>query len=116
MSEQPEQEQGQGEIKQVRRTRSGFWFGVIIILIIMGLAGAGFYLFTQLRDKQEGLGGEVKGEMTKQMGDYQSQLVAIQSQLATIEANVAGKDTHFTKTLADFSQLHGEKLEGTRKE
>ncbi len=118
MSEQPEQEQGQGqgEIKQVRRTRSGFWFGVIIILIIMGLAGGGFYLFTQLRDKQEGLGGEVKGEMTKQMGDYQSQLVAIQSQLATIEANVAGKDTHFTKTLADFSQLHGEKLEGTRKE
>lgn len=50
------------------------------------------------------------------MADYQSQLVAIQSQLASIEANVAGKDTHFTKTLADFSQLHSEKLEGTRKE
>ncbi len=116
MSEQPEQEQDQGEIKQVRRAKSGFWFGIIIILIIMGLAGAGFYLFTQLRDKQEGLGGEVKGEMTKQMADYQSQLVAIQSQLASIEANVAGKDTHFTKTLADFSQLHSEKLEGTRKE
>jgi len=114
LSEQ--QEQDMGETKQARRSRSGFWFGVIILLIIIGLAGAGFYLFTQLQDQQEDLGGEVKGEMSKQIADYQSQLVAIQTQLATIEANIAGKDTHFTKTLADFSQLHNEKLESTRKE
>ena len=114
LSEQ--QEQDLGETKQARRSRSGFWFGIIILFIIIGLAGAGFYLFTQLRDKQEDLGGEVKGQMSKQIADYQSQLVAIQSQLATLEANIAGKDTHFTKTLADFSQLHNEKLESTRKE
>ena len=114
LSEQ--QEQDMGETKQARRSRSGFWFGVIILLIIIGVAGAGFYLFTQLRDKQKDLGGEVKGEMSKQIADYQSQLVAIQSQLATVEANIAGKDTHFTKTLADFSQLHNDKLESTRKE
>jgi uroporphyrin-III C-methyltransferase len=114
LSEQ--QEQDVGETKQARRSRSGFWFGVIILLTIIGLAGAGFYLFSQLRDKQKDLGGEVKGEMSKQIADYQSQLVAIQSQLATVEANVAGKDTHFTKTLADFSQLHNDKLESTRKE
>ncbi|MDD1619565.1 MAG: uroporphyrinogen-III C-methyltransferase [Methylococcaceae bacterium] len=114
LSEQQEEELG--ETKQARRSRSGFWFGVIILLIIIGVAGAGFYLFTQLRNQQEGLGGEVKGEMSKQIADYQSQLVAIQSQLATLEANIAGKDTHFNKTLADFSQLHNEKLESTRKE
>jgi len=114
LSEQQEQEQS--ETKQARRSRSGFWFGVIILVIIIGLAGAGFYLFTQLRDKQEDLGGEVKGQMSKQLADYQAQLVAIQSQLASIEANVAGKDTHFTQTLADFSQLHNEKLDSTRKE
>jgi uroporphyrin-3 C-methyltransferase len=114
LSEQ--QQQDLGETKQARRSRSGFWFGVIILLIIIGLAGAGFYLFTQLRDKQKDLGGEVKGEMSKQIADYQSQLTAIQSQLAAIEASIAGKDTHFTKTLADFSQLHNEKLENTRKE
>ena len=114
LSEQQEQEPGASN--PARRSRSGFWFGVIILLIIAGLAGAGFYLFTQLRDQQQGLGGEVKGEMSKQIADYQSQLTAIQSQLATLEANVAGKDTHYTKTLADFSQLHNEKLEGTRKE
>ncbi|MDD5463297.1 MAG: uroporphyrinogen-III C-methyltransferase, partial [Methylococcales bacterium] len=33
-----------------------------------------------------------------------------------VEANIASKDTHFTKTLADFSQLHNEKLDSTRKE
>jgi len=114
LSEQQEQELG--ETKQARRSRSGFWFGIIILFIIIGLAAAGFYLFTQLRDKQEDLGGEVKGQMSKQIADYQSQLVAIQSQLASLEANIAGKDTHFTKTLADFSQLHSEKLESTRKE
>ena len=114
LSEQ--QEQDLGETKQARRSRSGFWFGIIILLIIIGLAGAGFYLFTQLRNEQKGLGGEVKGEMSKQIADYQSQLSAIQSQLATLEANIAGKDTHFNKTLADFSQLHNEKLESTRKE
>jgi uncharacterized protein HemX len=114
LSEQ--QEQDLSETKQIQRSRSGLWFGVIVLLIIIGLAGAGFYFFTQLRNQQEGLGGEVKGQMSKQIADYQSQLVAIQSQLATIEANVAGKDTHFNKTLADFSQLHNEKLESTRKE
>jgi len=114
LSEQ--QEQDLGDTKQARRSRSGFWFGIIILLIIIGLAGAGFYLFTQLRDQQKGLGGEVKGQMSKQIADYQSQLTAIQSQLATVEATIASKDTHFTKTLADFSQLHSEKLESTRKE
>ena len=29
---------------------------------------------------------------------------------------MANKDSHFTKTLADFSQLHNQKLDGTRKE
>ena len=114
LSEQKEQELG--DSKSARQSSKGLWFGVIILLIIIGLAGAGFYFFSQLRDKQQDLGGEVKGEMSKQIADYQSQLVAIQSQLASLESNVAGKDNHFTQTLADFSQLHNEKLEGTRNE
>ena len=89
LSEQQEKEQDLSETKQIRRSRSGLWFGVIVLLIIIGLAGAGFYFFTQLRSQQEGLGGEVKGQMSKQIADYQSQLVDIQSQLATLEANIA---------------------------
>lgn len=114
LSEQQEQEMG--DTKKAHRSRSGFWFGVIILLIIVGVAGAGFYLFMQLRDRQEGLGGEVKGQMSERMADYQDQLVAIQNHLAALEANIGNKDAHFTKTLADFSQLHNEKLDSTRKE
>jgi uncharacterized protein HemX len=93
-----------------------------MLLIIISVAGAGYYLFHELRTQQADLGGEVnKGDMqlielSKQISGYQAQLAAIQSQLATVEANVAGKDAHFTKTLADFSQLHSEKLDGTRNE
>lgn len=114
VSEQQEKEVG--DSKKTHRSRSGFWFGVIILVIVFTLAGIGFYLFQQLRDQQTGLGGEVKGELSKKIGDYQSQLVAIQSQLAALETDIAGKDGHFTKTLADFSQLHNQKLDATRKE
>lgn len=105
-----------------RKSRSGLWLGIIVLLIIISVVGAGFYLFQQLRSQQDNLGGEVnKGDMhlielSKQISGYQMQLAAMQSQLATVESDVAGKDAHFTKTLADFSRLHGEKLDSTRNE
>ena len=110
------QAQDLGDDKKAHRSRSGFWFGIIILLIIIGLAGAGFYLLQGLRDQQKDLGGEVKGEMSKQLSDYQAQLTAIQSQLANVSREVSSKDEHFNKTLADFSQLHEEKLKNTQKE
>ena len=120
LSEQ--QEQNVSENSKARKSRSGLWFGIIMLLIIISVAGVGFYLFQQLRSQQDNLGGEVnKGDMqlielSKQISGYQAQLAAIQSQLATVEADVAGKESHFTKTLADFSQLHTEKLDSTRNE
>jgi len=115
------QEQSVSENSKVHKSRGGLWIG-IIMLLIMAVVGAGFYLFQQLRSEQADLGGEVnKGDMqlielSKQISGYQSQLAAMQSQLATVDANVAGKDAHFTKTLADFSRLHTEKLDSTRTE
>lgn len=110
------QELSREDSRSQHRSRSGFWFGIVILIIIFTLAGVGYYLMQQLRATQTNLGGEVKGEMSKKIGDYQSQLTAIQSQLAALESDIAGKDTHFTKTLADYSQLHNQKLEATRKE
>ncbi|MFA5984225.1 MAG: uroporphyrinogen-III C-methyltransferase [Methylococcaceae bacterium] len=116
------QEQALDEGKKSQRSRNGFWFGIIVLLIVLILAGAGFYLFSQLRQAQDNLGGEVnKGdlqviELSKQISGYQTQLSSIQAQLASLESSMAGKDNHFTKTLADFSQLHTEKLEVIRKE
>ncbi len=102
--------------QEVRRSRSGFWFGLIILLVIAVVAGAGYYFFSQLRDKQEGLGGEVKGAVSQQISDYQAQLAAIQSQLATVQSDVANKEAHFNNTVTEFSQLHNEKLDATRKD
>jgi uncharacterized protein HemX len=111
-----QQTQDPGDNKKAHRSRSGFWFGIIILLVVIGVAGVGFYFLQSLRDKQKDLGGEVKGEMYKQMNDYQAQLAAIQAQLANVSKELASKDEHFNKTLADFSQLHQEKLNTTQKE
>jgi uroporphyrin-III C-methyltransferase len=120
LSEQPEQEAvispNDDKPRPVPKSRGGLWFAITILLLILGVAGTGFYLFAQLRDKQEGLGGEVKTELTRQINDYQAQLTAIQSQLAALQSEIAGKEDHFNKALEDFSGLHGQKMEATRKE
>ncbi|MEQ1484275.1 uroporphyrinogen-III C-methyltransferase [Methyloglobulus sp.] len=120
LSEQPEQEaviiQNDDKPKPIPKSKGGLWFAIIVVLLIFGIAGVGFYFFSQLRAKQEGLGGEVKSELTRQINDYQSQLTAIQSQLAALQSEIAGKEDHFNKTLSGFSDLQGQKMEATRKE
>lgn len=120
--EQPKPEQepvnsaNGGKPRSAPRSSGGLLFIIIVLFLILGLAAAGFYFFTQLRDKQEGLGGEVKSELTRQINDYQKQLTAIQSQVAALQSEIAGKEDHFNKTIADFSGLHNQKEEATRKE
>lgn len=117
-----QQEQQVSENKPAHKSRSGLWFGIIMLLTIVGVAGVGFYFLQELRSKQENLGGEVNKEdmqlieLSKQISGYQEQLAAMQSQLATIGSDVSGKESHFSKNLSDFSQQHTEKLEATRSE
>ncbi len=115
MAELIEEQKTVNEIKQVRHSRSGLWFGLIILLLIGALSGIGYTFLMQLRDKQEGLGGEVKGAVSQQISDYQAQLAAIQSQLATVQTDVSNKEAHFNNTVNDFSQLHNEKLDTIHK-
>jgi hypothetical protein len=75
------------------------------LLIIGALAVVGYSLLMQLREKQEGLGGEVKGVcLPANAVIYQSQLVAIQSQLAALQSDVT-KSTHFNNAVNEFSQI-----------
>lgn len=114
--QQPNQEAGQVLVK---KSPVGLWFGIIMTLCIILLAGVGFYLLQQVREQQDALSNQdnlEQIEVSKQMNAFQSQLAAMQSQIATLDADITGKGNHYNKTLADFSQLHSEKLDATRKE
>jgi len=102
---------------KIKKSRNGAWFGVVILLIIIGLAGAGYLLLQQLRDKQQSLGGVLNKdsqqvlELTKQISGYQNQLVAIQNQLASLTTEVSNKDTNYDHKLTQLSQVHTDKLD-----
>ncbi len=104
---------------EVKKSRNGAWFGVVILLIVIGLAGAGYLLLQQLRDKQQDLGGVLSKdsqqmiELTKQISGYQSQLVAIQNQLSSLNSEVGSKESNFEAKLNELSALHTERLENT---
>ncbi|MBT3811338.1 MAG: enzyme of heme biosynthesis [Gammaproteobacteria bacterium] len=98
------------------KSGNGAWFGLIIILIILGLAGSGFLLIQQLRDKQQDLGGVLSKdsqqmlELTKQISGYQNQLVAIHTQITSLSAEVGSKETDYQRKLNEQSDLHNERL------
>jgi uncharacterized protein HemX len=111
--------QKQQEADNTKKSGNGIWFGLIIILIILGLAGAGFLLYQQLRDKQQDLGGELSKdtqlviELTRQISGYQEQLAAIQTQLADFNSEVSNRDVQYERRLNEISNLHNERLDTT---
>jgi len=131
VAEELSEQQQKNNNKQVQpkpvkdtQKRSIGWliFGIINFILILLLAGSGYYLLQEMKEKQLDQSSEINKddmreiEVSKQLNVFQSQLGSIQSQIATINEDITGKDNHFTKTLADFSQLHTEKLDSTRKE
>ncbi|MCK4842568.1 MAG: uroporphyrinogen-III C-methyltransferase [Methylococcales bacterium] len=114
--------QNQAVQEKQSKSYAGFVFGVINFILILLVMGAGFYLFQEMKDEQRQQSDEISKddmrgiEASKQFNTFQTQLTTIQTQIATFSEEMAGKDNHFTKTLADFSQLHTEKLEATRKD
>ncbi|MGR8934820.1 MAG: uroporphyrinogen-III C-methyltransferase [Gammaproteobacteria bacterium] len=116
------QQQNEAYSSKTHRSRSSFWIGIIIIVAVIALAGAGFYLLKELRDEQKGLGGEInKGDMqllelSNRLTGLQEQFSVLQKQLATMQGQIASKDEQFNKTLANFSKLHEEKSDTIRHE
>jgi len=112
-------EKKQQRVEKEKKERSGgIWF-LVIFLIIIGIAGAGYLLLQQLRDKQQDLGGELSKdsqqmlELTKQISGYQSQLVAIQTQIAGLSSDVANKEDNFEHRLNSAMGVQEERLDNT---
>jgi len=104
------------------KSRSGVWFGIVILLIVICLAVAGYFLLQQLRDKQQNLGGELSKdtlqmhELTKQISGYQDQLVAIQRQLTTLNSEVGNKEVNYEHQLNEAIKSQNERLQAIREQ
>lgn len=117
--EEEQQQENPAPIVVVKKSRAGLWIGILAIVMVIALAAAGFYFFQQLRatqDTEENQDNLKLIEIDKELNDIQSQISGLQSQVANVNAEMTGKDNHFTQTLADFSNLHQERLDSTRKE
>ncbi|MDT4332185.1 MULTISPECIES: uroporphyrinogen-III C-methyltransferase [unclassified Methylomonas] len=114
-----QQQENQTPTVVVKKSLAGLWIGIVAILLVIGLAAAGFYFFQQLRASQDTENNQDNLkliEVDKEINGLQDQLSGLQSQLANLNAEMTGKDNHFTQTLTDFSKLHEERLETARKE
>lgn len=116
-----EQVQSQPVVEKQKKSKAGLIFGIINSILILALAGGGYYLLNAIDEKQVDQESDInKGdqlglESSKKLGHFQSQIATMQSQIATFNQQLAGKDEHFTKTLDRFSQLHADNLGSTRK-
>lgn len=114
-----EQQENQATTVVIKKSRAGLWIGIVSIVLVIGLAAAGFYFFQQLRATQDTENNQDNLkliEVDKALNDLQTQLSGLQGQLSNVNAEMTGKDNHFTQTLTDFSKLHDERLTTTRKE
>ncbi len=119
-----EQTSTKTQVAEIPEKKSTGWliFGIVNLILILILSGALFYLLQELKDRQSAQSTEINKddlrsiEASKQLNAFQTQLGAMQSQIAAFSKDIAGKDSHFTKTLADFSQLHSEKLDMSENE
>lgn len=105
-----------------KKSKIASLYGPINLLLILVLAGGFFYLLTEMKDKQQAQGNEINKsdmreiELNKQYNLFQSQLGAMQEQMVVFSKDMAGKDGHFTQTLADFTQSHTAKMHHIKNE
>ena len=100
------------------KSRSGLWIGIIVLLIVVLIAGAGFYLYQQLRSQSDDINKEDQRNerIEKQIADFQSQIATLQSQLTDESTTLSNADERFEKKMSERTKTQDEKLEATRKE
>ncbi len=119
MAQQLRQEE---EYEEEGLTRLGFWVVVVLVILLLGLGGAGYYLFQWLRAEQAGLGGEVGKEsqrlidLTHQVTALQKEIVTLHAQLARLESAESTRQQQWQAMLSDQSKAFDEKLAALSKQ
>ncbi len=100
------------------KSRSGLWIGITVLLFVVLIAGAGFYLYQQLRSQSDDINKEDQRniEVAKQMTGFQSQLASMQTQLTDATSTISNADERFEEKIAERAKMQEEKLETTRKD
>jgi uncharacterized protein HemX len=102
------------------KQRRGSWLGYSILILILIMAGGGFFLLHELRTKQEGLGsGLDKGDkqiqdLLHQISGLQTELAAVHSEVATLQSRINTEDSKFEREIAEQSTNIGERIESTQ--
>ncbi len=78
----------QDEYEEEGLPRLGLWITLVVILLILGLGGIGYYLFQKLRAEQAGIGGTVGKEVQRVM-DLTHQVTALQKEIAILHEQVS---------------------------
>ena len=105
-------ESGVGDTKP----KKDWLFGTIIVAMIIGMAGGGYFLFDQISAEQKGLHGALDKEdarvinLTKQITNFQTQVANLQSQLVTIEKKLVARDGQFERKLSEYTDQNAESL------
>ncbi len=69
----------------------GLWITVAVVLVILALGGAGYYLFQKLRSEQAGLGGAV-GKESQRVLELTHQVTTLQKEIALLHRQVTDLD------------------------
>jgi uncharacterized protein HemX len=119
MAQQLRQEE---EYEEEGLTRLGFWIAVVLVILLLGLGGAGYYLFQRLQAEQAGLGGEV-GKESQRLIDLTHQVTALQKEVTTLHAQLARLESaestlkqQWQAMLADQAKVFDEKLASLQKQ
>jgi uncharacterized protein HemX len=100
------------------KSSSGLWIGIIVLLIVALIAGAGFFIYQQLRSQGDDINKEDQRniEIGKQVSGFQAQLAAMQTQLTDATSSMSNADERFEQKMSERSKAQEEKLEVARKE
>lgn len=100
------------------KSSSGLWIGIIVLLIVALIAGAGFFIYQQLRSQGDDIDKEDQRNqrIEKQVSDFQTQLATMQSQLTDATSTLSNADERFEQKISERAKTQEEKLDVTRKE